>query len=118
MFLGKNKPPKNLDNKKTNRRSGAARARAMLSVIVYVATSSSDQTQRFTVRTPTTSTIQTLVDRLQTRFSQPLVRLQRADRLSPEPALVLFYDEAIEPGDEFFVSFEQRQKVQTLRARR
>ncbi|CAD5223723.1 unnamed protein product [Bursaphelenchus okinawaensis] len=70
-------------------------------------TDPSGATRRYTVKIEESSTVQQLVDRIQSRFQQPLTRIQRNDRVNNEPAHILFFDEPVEAVDEFFFGFEQ-----------
>lgn len=67
------------------------------------------QTLRYTVKTEENSSVQQLVDRIQSRFNKPLAKIQRNDRINNEPAHILFLDEPVEPGDEFYFGFEQNE---------
>ncbi|CAD5232299.1 unnamed protein product [Bursaphelenchus xylophilus] len=77
----------------------------MLNISCHI-TDPSGVTRRYTVKTEENSSVQQLLDRIQSRFPQTLTRIQRNDRINNEPAHILFFDEPVEPGDEFFFGFE------------
>lgn len=88
----------------------------MLNIICHI-TASDGKTLRYTVKIQEDSIVQNLVDRIQQRFNnEPLSKVQRNDRVQG-PASILFFDEIIESGDEFYFSFEQL-KVSYLKSSR
>lgn len=77
----------------------------MLNIICNV-TTADGKCLRYTVKIKEDSTVQCLVDRMQQRFNEPLSKIQRNDRIQG-PANILFFDEVIEAGDEFYFNFDR-----------
>jgi hypothetical protein len=77
----------------------------MLNIICNI-TGAEGKTARYTIKMVEESTVQNLIDRIQQRFSEPLANIQRNDGVQG-PAQVLFFDENIDVGDEFWFNFER-----------
>ncbi|KAI6236903.1 hypothetical protein M3Y95_00208300 [Aphelenchoides besseyi] len=81
----------------------------MLNVVCHI-TNPNGQTLRYTVKMPTSTTVQQLVDRIQSRFECPPTCVQRSERDSSDSqkSHILFYEENIDDkNDVFYFNFER-----------
>ncbi|KAI6186716.1 hypothetical protein M3Y98_00162800 [Aphelenchoides besseyi] len=81
----------------------------MLNIVCHI-TNPNGQTLRYTVKMPTSTTVQQLVDRIQSRFEYPPTTVQRSERDSSDSqkSHILFYEENIDDkNDVFYFNFER-----------
>ncbi|KAI6189778.1 hypothetical protein M3Y97_00045500 [Aphelenchoides bicaudatus] len=78
----------------------------MLNVICNIA-AVDGKTARYTIKMREDSSVQHLIDRIQTRFNEPMTKIQRNTTGNEGPAEILFFDEPIDVGDEFWITFSR-----------